>query len=115
MDRVQKIPKFPRFKLPSASRESFSLSEYKLLVKTAKNLIGMRSKKVSNNQQKRGKESEQYMYVSDELQWLIHFVVNSFVRPSDIKNLQHQYVSAVRGKYPSRRLNLPASKNMTSP
>jgi hypothetical protein len=62
-------------------------------VKTAKQLIGTRSKKVTSNQKKRGKDSEPYMFVSDELQWLIRFMVNSFVRPSDIKNLQHQHVT----------------------
>jgi integrase len=50
------------------------------------------------------------MFVSDELQWLIRFMVNSFVRPSDIKNLQHQHVSVVRGKQTYLRLNLPESK-----
>ena len=97
-DVIQQIPKFPSIKMPSVSRGSFSLSEYKSLVKTAKQLIGTRSKKVTSNQKKRGKDSEPYMFVSDELQWLIRFMVNSFVRPSDIKNLQHQHVTVVRGK-----------------
>jgi hypothetical protein len=44
-DVIQQIPKFPSIKMPSVSRGSFSLSEYKSLVKTAKNLIGTRSKK----------------------------------------------------------------------
>jgi integrase len=109
-DVIQQIPKFPSIKMPSVSRGSFSLSEYKSLVKTAKSLIGTRSKKVTSNQRKRGKDSEPYMFVSDELQWLIRFMVNSFVRPSDIKNLQHQHVSVVRGKQTYLRLNLPESK-----
>jgi integrase len=109
-DVIQQIPKFPSLKMPSVSRGSFSLNEYKTLVKTAKNLIGTRSKKVTSNQRKRGKDSEPYMFVSDELQWLIRFMVNSFVRPSDIKNLQHQHVTVVRGKQTYLRLNLPESK-----
>ncbi len=109
-DVIQQIPKFPSLKMPSVSRGSFTLNEYKSLVKTAKQLIGSRSKKVTSNQKKRGKESEKYMYVTDELQWLIRFMVNSFVRPSDIKNLQHQHVSVVRGKQTYLRLNLPESK-----
>jgi integrase len=109
-DVIQQIPKFPSIKMPSVSRGSFSLSEYKSLVKTAKQLIGTRSKKVTSNQRKRGKESEPYMFVSNELQWLIRFMVNSFVRPSDIKNLQHQHVTVVRGKQTYLRLNLPESK-----
>lgn len=114
-DVIQQIPKFPSIKMPSVSRGSFSLSEYKSLVKTAKLLIGTRSKKVTNNQRKRGKDSEPYMFVSDELQWLIRFMVNSFVRPSDIKNLQHQHVTVVRGKHSYLRLNLPESKKHDKP
>ncbi len=114
-DVIQQIPKFPSLKMPSVSRGSFTLSEYKSLVRTAKQLIGSRSKKVTSNQKKRGKESEKYMFVSDELQWLIRFMVNSFVRPSDIKNLQHQHVSVVRGKQTYLRLNLPESKKHDKP
>jgi integrase len=66
---------------------------------------------VSESQKKRGKDSiEKYQTVSHELQWLIRFMVNSFVRPSDIKNLQHQHVTVVRGKQTYLRLNLPESK-----
>jgi integrase len=114
-DVIQQIPKFPSLKMPSVSRGSFSLTEYKLLVKTAKNLIGTRRKQVTSNQRKRGKDSEPYMFVSDELQWLIRFMVNSFVRPSDIKNLQHQHVTVVRGKHSYLRLNLPESKKHDKP
>jgi integrase len=114
-DVIQQIPKFPSIKMPSVSRGSFSLSEYKSLVRTAKQLIGSRSKQVTSNQKKRGKESEKYMYVTDELQWLIRFMVNSFVRPSDIKNLQHQHVTVVRGKQTYLRLNLPESKKHDKP
>ena len=37
-------------------------------------------------------------------------MVNSFVRPSDIKNLQHKHVTVVRGRHTYLRLNLPESK-----
>jgi len=37
-------------------------------------------------------------------------MVNSFVRPSDIKNLRHMHVTVVRGRHTYLRLNLPASK-----
>jgi integrase len=114
-DVIQQIPKFPSIKMPSVSRGSFTLSEYKTLVKTAKQLMGTRSKKVTSNQKKRGKDSEPYMFVSDELQWLIRFMVNSFVRPSDIKNLQYQHVTVVRGKQTYLRLNLPESKKHDKP
>ncbi len=108
---IQHIPKFPSVKKSNSSRGSYSLSEYKSLVKTARLHVGSCSKQVSESQKKRGKDSiEKYQTVSHELQWLIRFMVNSFVRPSDIKNLQHQHVTVVRGKQTYLRLNLPESK-----
>jgi integrase len=53
---------------------------------------------------------DRYSEVTRELHWLIRFMVNSFVRPSDIKNLQHKHVTVVRGRHTYLRLNLPESK-----
>lgn len=42
-------------------------------------------------------------------------MVNSFVRPSDIKNLQNKHVTVVRGQHIYLRLNLPESKKHDKP
>ena len=39
---------------------------------------------------------EQYGRISTDLAWLIRFMVNGFVRPSDIKFLQHQHAKNIQ-------------------
>jgi integrase len=42
-------------------------------------------------------------------------MVNSFIRPSDIKNLQHQHITVVRNEHTYLRMNLPESKKHDKP
>ena len=108
---IPSVPKFPSIKVTSKPRGSFSLAEYRLLVRTASRIAGERVPITTTQRSKRGREHvDRYAEVTRELHWLIRFMVNSFVRPSDIKNLQHKHVTVVRGKHTYLRLNLPESK-----
>lgn len=108
---IPSIPKFPAIKVSNKPRGSFTLAEYRLLVRTASRLIGERTPISTTQRSKRGKDHvDRYIEISRDLHWLIRFMVNSFVRPSDIKHLRHQHVTVVRGKYTYLRLNLPESK-----
>jgi hypothetical protein len=42
-------------------------------------------------------------------------MVNSFVRPTDIKNMKHKHVDVVRGEHKFLRLRLPPSKGHNNP
>ena len=46
---------------------------------------------------------------------MIRFMINSFMRPSDIKFLQHKHVTVVRAKHIYLRLNLPETKKHDKP
>ena len=45
-----------------------------------------------------------------EMRWLIRFMVNSFVRPVDIKLIQHKHIEIITGQNTYLRLNLPETK-----
>ena len=47
------------------------------------------------------------------MHWLIRFMVNSFVRPVDIKLIQHKHVEVISGPNTYLRLNLPETKRHT--
>jgi integrase len=49
-----------------------------------------------------------------EFAWLIRFMVNSFVRPVDIKLIQHQHIQIVRGDNTYLRISLPETKKHTT-
>ena len=108
---IAAVPRAPSIKVASKPRGSFNVSEYRRLVSTARQQTGTRISIETTTRSRRGQDIvDRYAVVSQELQWLVRFMVNSFVRPSDIKNLQHKHVTVVRGKYVYLRLNLPESK-----
>lgn len=113
---IQYVPKFPTIKISNSSRGSFSLGEYKTLVQTSKQQIGKQIESLDKTQKKRGRFLvNEFTFITDELQWMIRFMVNSFIRPTDLKNLQHQHVTVVRGDHTYLRLNLPESKKHDKP
>lgn len=50
-----------------------------------------------------------------DLPKMIQFMVNSFVRPTDLKNMQHKHVETVRSEQVYLRLSLPKSKDKDAP
>ena len=113
---IPNVPSTPAIKISSKPRGSFSLGEYRQLVRTARQQMGQRIAIHSTERSKRGADKlERYAVVSADLHKLIGFMVNSFVRPSDIKNLQHKHVTVVRGQHVYLRLNLPESKKHDKP
>jgi hypothetical protein len=46
---------------------------------------------------------------------MIEFMVHSFIRPTDLKNMQHKHVEVVRGDHTFLRLTLPESKKHDKP
>jgi len=113
---IRHVPKFPSVKIQSQARGSFTLVEYKTLARTAKQQIGNHIDELNKTQVKRGRFAVVgYTLITNELQWVIRFMVNSFIRPSDLKNLQHQHVTVVRSEHTYLRLNLPESKKHDKP
>ena len=113
---IPNVPSTPAIKVTSKPRGSFSLDEYMQLVRTARQQIGLRIPVRSTERSRRGANKlERYATICPDLHSLIGFMVNSFVRPSDIKNLQHKHVTVVRGQHVYLRLNLPESKKHDKP
>ena len=105
------LPHFPNVKKTSTSRGGFTLGEYWQILRTAQRLrkIVPPVKPVTHRNTKNG------IYTATdgvpyEMVWLIRFMVNSFVRPVDIKVIQHQHVEIVRGEHAYLRLSLPETK-----
>jgi integrase len=114
---IYKLPTFPKLKTKSIPRGSFSLSEYWALVKASKQLADP----ISGNDEKivlthRSTSAGAYKKrdsVPLEMRWLIRFMVNSFIRPVDIKLIQHKHIEVIMGPSTYLRLNLPETKRHT--
>jgi len=117
---IEILPSFPCVKNNSTPRGGFSLREYRTLTRAAKQL----SKSRYEDQNPSLFKDEKYdhrrtaggiftitPYVFDELSQLIRFMVNTFVRPVDIKVIKHEHIQIVRGQHTYLRLVLPVTKN----
>jgi integrase len=113
---IPALPKFPTIKVTNKPRGHFDAAEYLRLVRSARSLINHSVPLISPNQRKRGgKLVTECLVITPELGWLIRFMVNSFIRPSDLKNLRHKHITVVRGVNTYLRLNLPESKRHDKP
>lgn len=107
---ITALPAFPKLKTVDTARPWFNSQEYSALHAKCRSLIG---KKIRVDT-KAGKLLR-YVQISQEVYDLIIFMANSFIRPTDIKVLQHKHVAIIRGKDTYLRLAHPPTKGHGSP
>lgn len=110
-DIVNKIPPFPKVKLSSQPRGGFTVAEYLQLLRTAKNLANAPAEtKPTSHRDRAGGIFTKTDSVPKEMAWMIGFMVNGFMRPTDLKYVQHKHVEIIRGEHVYLRLSLPETK-----
>lgn len=123
------IPHFPTLAVPDNPRGYFTTKEYKLLHERATALIGKRFdlRKLKNKKGEEdlaifveaGKMTEGRNIRTTEVSYTLHelvvFMINSFVRPTDIKNIQHKHIEIVHADNTYLRMSLPTSKKHSAP
>lgn len=102
LERLAALPAMPVVKLKASPRGGFTLPEYRQLVRAARRAD-------------RSPPRARAMAREPALALLIRFMVNSFVRPHDVKLLQYKHVEVVRAPRPYLRLRLPETKRKTAP
>jgi site-specific recombinase XerD len=113
---ITQIPTFPKIRKASTPRGGFTVDEYRLLVTTARQLACVTElRKPATHRNRAGGIFTKTESVPRELSWLIGFMVNGFMRPSDIIHIQHQHVEIVRGEHLYLRLTLPETKRHSTP
>jgi hypothetical protein len=111
---IDTLPRFPKIKKQDKPRAWFNLSEYKQLYTRAKALVGTEHVIASPNGSGRKNETRKIRITAD-LYNMIVFMVNGFIRPTDLKNMQHKHVEFVRESHTYLRLTLPESKKHDKP
>ena len=126
---ITSIPQFPTVASEHDARGYFTKEEYHKLLDRARALIGTRFE-YRKLKDASGKEMLGQFFaegtcadgrcinkttITQELADLIQFVTNSYVRPTDIKNLQHKHVTTVRKEHTYLRLNPPPTKGHKDP
>lgn len=112
---IQALPEFPKVNVKTTSRGAFTPTEYWRILRTARGLIGQ----PHPESQKALRKSYKLVYGNNlmpaDLAWAIGFMVNAFIRPSDLKSLKHKHIEVVTSRNTYLRLTLPVTKNHDSP
>lgn len=111
---IETVPAMPSIRISSAPRGGFNMTEYRQLVRTARALLPPAGSATRpRNTARRARMPSNKVHA--DLPMLIRFMVNSFVRPHDVKLLQHKHVQVIRGSSTYLRLVLPQTKRKTAP
>ncbi len=116
---ISEMPELPTIAIQHKPRSNFSLNEYGKLLQTAKHLWRSHAEaplvKTSNGERSRFWITPKNRTLPPDMYWVIGFMVNSFVRPTDIKVLKHKHVQVVRSEQTYLRLTLPETKKHDKP
>jgi integrase len=116
---LKEIPEFPLVKVVTQPRSMLSLAEYSQLARTALKMsrsgVIAPPLKSTEGQRDRFWVAPRNMLLAPDMFWAIRFMVNSFVRPGDLRQLKHKHVTVVRGDTVYLRMKLPETKKHDKP
>ena len=110
------LPEFPQIRVTATPRGGFSIGEYRALLRKARALEGQMhpvTQQLAENQ--RYWITRDLLRMPPDIAWVIGFMVNTFVRPGDIKKMKHKHIEEVRGRHVYLRMNLPETKRHDKP
>lgn len=110
MGVITSQPAFPRLKTVDTARPWFNSKEYSTLHSKCRAMVGQKIRVDT-----RAGKFLRNVEIAQEVYDLIIFMTNSFIRPTDIKVLQHKHVAVVRGKDNYLRLTHPPTKGHGGP
>jgi integrase len=116
---LREVPELPSVKVANRPRSMLSLKEYAAVVRTAHRLSkwGVKAPEIKSTAGHRERfwVQTRHLNLPPDMAWAIRFMVNSFVRPGDIRQLKHKHVQVVRGASVYLRMNLPQTKRHDAP
>lgn len=116
---LREVPELPSIKVASRPRSMLSLKEYAAVVRMAHRLSRTGDKapelKASTGYRERFWVQPRHLTLPPDMAWAIRFMVNSFVRPGDLRQLKHKHVQVVRGSSVYLRMTLPQTKKHDAP
>ena len=112
---LDKLPEFPKIKIVTTPRGAFTPSEYWKIIRTARRLRGEQYPATSDEIRANYKIRVAEQRMPPDMAHAIAFMLNSFIRPSDLKTLKHRHVEIVRAGNTYLRLTLPETKSHGRP
>ena len=112
---IDSLPEFPKIKIIINPRGAFTPSEYWMIMKCARKLQGKTHPESNQTLRENFRLRHAENVMPKDIAWAIGFMVNSFIRPSDLKTLKHRHVEVVRNENNYLRLTLPETKSHSRP
>jgi len=110
---IAKIPLLPKVKSNHRPRGAFTITEYQQILRKARQLQKQRFLAWGEGQKIWIREA--YHQMPPEMHWLIRFMVHTFTRPGDIRQIQNKHIEIIRQPYRYLRLTLPEIKRHAAP
>jgi integrase len=111
---LKETPEMPKVKIAIQPRSMLSVLEYRRVCQAAnrlsRNKVSAPPVKSTEGKRERFWVAPRNMFLPPDMGWAIRFMVNSFIRPGDLRELQHKHVTVVRGSSIYLRLKLPKTK-----
>lgn len=116
---LKEVPELPKIKIAVQPRSMLTLAEYGKVCRTALKMsrTGVVAPEVKSTDGRRDRfwVAPRNMRLAPDMFWAIRFMVNSFVRPGDLRELKHKHVTVVRGDSVYLRMKLPQTKKHDKP
>ena len=111
---LNEVPEMPQVRVVHRPRGMLTLDEYGAVVRTAHRMTRQQNEAPQVKRQGRTRErfwvSQRHLTLPRDMAWAIRFMVNSFIRPGDLRQLKHKHVQVCRGEHLYLRLTLPETK-----
>lgn len=115
MGLIDVLPAFPHLRGNAQSRGAYTPSEYWKILRCARRLRGQPYPADARTIRIKYKIRSKEQLLPPDVAWAAGFMVNSFIRPSDLRTLKHRHIEIVRGENTYLRMNLPETKSHGKP
>ena len=115
MGLIDVLPAFPQLRGNAQSRGAYTPSEYWKILRCARRLRGQPYPADARTIRLKYKIRSNEQRLPPDVAWAAGFMVNSFIRPSDLRTLKHRHIEIVRGENTYLRMNLPETKSHGKP
>lgn len=116
---LRELPEIPPVRVVHRPRAMLSLIEYRDIVRAAHRLVRQHvlapQVKLPGRARERFWVQPRHLTLPRDMAWAIRFMVNSFIRPGDLRHLKHKHVQVCRGEQLYLRLTLPETKRHDAP
>ena len=115
---ISASPLLPKVKTEDNARGYFALTEYKHLRRTTAKLVGTISEVIQTigEGEEVVKKKLRNIEITEEIKQLIPFMLYTFIRPTDIKNIKHKHIEIKEGDDGEYLfMSIPASKKHNKP